>query len=256
MSRKIKKSATTKTTVKNAKYYQDEMLRLFEQKAGKYSVKEIFNDWLEWNFMTMEAMKGFSIEEFRNTIHRLLKKYSKEDFEDFQKISDLLEEGLTTIQEDILGVVFMKMEPNKKLGQFFTPTCACELMTKLNHSEYDNLKKAVEEKDVFEVGDPTCGCGAMFINYYVNAKKEGIDTDKICFTGIDLDRRCVMMAIFQMELLEMAGEVQWGDTLTRKMYGKYITSKEYIKRYGRTKLLMNMLMYHKMVDEIMKEMAA
>ena len=128
MSRKIKKSVTTKTTVKNAKYYQEEMLRLFEQKAGKYSVKEIFNDWLEWNFMTMEAMKGFSIEEFRNTIHRLLKKYSKEDFEDFQKISDLLEEGVRTTQEDILGVVFMKMEPNKKLGQFFTPTCVCELM--------------------------------------------------------------------------------------------------------------------------------
>ena len=92
----------------------------------------------------------------------------------------------------------MKMEPNKKLGQFFTPTCTCELMTKLNHSEYDNLKKAVEEKDVFEVGDPTCGGGGMLINYYVNAKKQGINTDKILFRGMDIDRRCVMMAIFQL----------------------------------------------------------
>ena len=92
----------------------------------------------------------------------------------------------------------------------------------------------------------------MLINYYVNAKKQGINTDKILFRGMDIDRRCVMMAIFQMELLEMVGEVQWGDTLTGKMYGKYITTKEYVKRYGGIKLLMKMLTYRRMIDEIMK----
>ena len=249
----MKKTNNSTPIIKDAKYYQEEILQLFNQKSGIYSKTELFNDWLEWNFFTLEAMKGFYIDEFKETAHRLLKKYSKEDFDDFQKINSIFEEGITTTQEDILGVIFMEMQPNKKLKQYFTPTFLCDLIVSFNERTPKKIQQEINEKGFFTVADPTCGGGALLIAYYRYAKRNGIDTDKIVFYGTDIDRRCAMMTMLQLEYLGMLGLIQWGDTLTRKIQGQYLTTKLYLNQRGEMEFIKNTISYHSMINKIFEE---
>lgn len=236
-------------TVKNANYYQNEILKIFNNMAGKYSASEIFTDWLEWNASTMQSFRGENWEHLKTTFDYLANKYDRSHFEQFKVIDEILNEGLIETAEDILGVVFMKMSPTKNLGQFFTPTHCCSLLVKLQSNSHEDIKKEIEEQGCITVSDPTCGGGALLIAYYKYAKENGIDTSKILFHGKDIDRRCAQMTYLQLQTLDANALIEVGDTLLNTTTDTFLTTNLMLAQIPRFRLLLNGITYQEMLNE-------
>lgn len=231
------KNVTMTTVDKDAKFYRDVLLRLFKEKEGRYSASEIFNDWLEWLFYSIQAMLGESIEKYEDMMHRLVKKYNDRDFIDFQFLSFVFEEGIVSTKEDILGAVYIELEPDKRKGQFLTDTDACDFLVKMKADSPEIVKSKIKEIGGMTVDVPACGSGALLISIYKYYVTNGIDIDKIVFSGKDSNIHCVMMTNLQLEYLEMGAFIEWKDNTSDKFKERYFTTKLYEDIYGAEKIV-------------------
>lgn len=236
-----------KTEVKDATYYQNKILKMFQDKAGKFSSAEIFDDWLEWSISCIRLYHYGEIEHFISIRDYLSDKYDDTVSELFDNITNTLREGLLATESDILGVVFMRMHPKKNLGQFFTPQHICDFMTKLSVQSPEEIRKQIEENGGIAWSDPTCGAGAMLISVFKYAKKNGINTNKILLHGKDIDKRCAHMAFLQLELLGANGVVETGDTLLDTTSEVLVTTTQFVGRYGQEVLMENIICYQMML---------
>ena len=237
-----------KVCKKDEVYYQNTIIQMFKDLSGKYSMVELFNDYLERECASHQAMLGRDIEHYIEIRKYLLGKYETSIFKAFDKITSVLVEGLTNTHRDILGVVFMQMNPNKKLGQFFTPSHICELMVKVTDDSVEEINRRIKQNGYATVSDPCCGAGAMQIAYYKYVLEQGIDIDKIVFHGKDIDIRCAQMTFLQLEHLNTTALIEVGDTILDTVSKKYITAEAYIKEKGRVSLALSCMRYLQMED--------
>lgn len=116
---------------------------------------------------------------------------------------------------DIFGDIFMQYAGNKKqMGQCFTPTCVCDVMTSISlsidpkemHTTYCNGfgRKVV-------ISDPTCGSGRLLLSAATRLRNRGRNDTYLI--GEDLDLMCCKQTAVNIMLHGFYGEVVCHDTL-------------------------------------------
>jgi len=118
----------------------------------------------------------------------------------FEEIG-ILSEGFN----DPLGELFMLRVSRGKQGQFFTPTPVCDLMTALTLGSVQTGQSVL---------DPACGSGRMLLS----AAKQNRHIR--CY-GADVDAICVKMAVMNMLLQSLSGEIAHMDSLSNSFYSCY-----------------------------------
>jgi len=103
---------------------------------------------------------------------------------------------------DVLGDFYEKNLSFGRNGQFFTPQPVCDMMAQIMSP--DGFKKRAI--------DPACGSGRMLmavakINRFA------------LFYGADNDINCARMAVINLCLNSMFGEIAWMNSLTNQFYG-------------------------------------
>lgn len=106
---------------------------------------------------------------------------------------------------DALGDLFMEHISYGRNGQYFTPHHLCDAMAKI---QMDTIK------DGSSVCDPTCGSGRMLLS----AAKINRN---VHLYGSDIDLTCIKMAVVNLALNNLVGEIVWGDPLSFKLYASF-----------------------------------
>lgn len=113
---------------------------------------------------------------------------------------------------DFFGELYESMYQSKgkssTLGQFFTPTSLCDLMSKLTSNKEDGKKEVIS--------DPACGSGRTLISYYMHS-----DYHNAYYIGEDIDIISVKMCALNMMIHGMRGRVIRHDTLREPVHFDY-----------------------------------
>lgn len=118
--------------------------------------------------------------------------------------------------EDPLGELYMRAISNGHNGQYFTPTLICDMMAAINIGDNSHPGQTV--------CDPACGSGRMLlaaakINRHMR------------FYGADLDITCCKMALVNMMLNSLTGEIAHMNTLSNDFYRGYKTDTLLVDGY-------------------------
>jgi type I restriction-modification system DNA methylase subunit len=89
-----------------------------------------------------------------------------------------------------------------KNGQFFTPEPICTMMAMMTNTIGIGKK----------IGDCSCGSGRTLM---AAAKVSRLNS----FYGADIDRTCCLMAVVNLCLNGMCGEISWMDSISNKYFG-------------------------------------
>lgn len=210
--------------------YKKEIIEKIRKMSGKYSVHEIFTDWIKMTAITISNaidIRNYNAreKEYMEVSH----KYSKEEMMEISNMCSLLTEACEEKMEDVLGYIYMHLEiSSTRLGQFFTPYHVCQLMAK--------MQKMPEEK-VIKVEEPSCGAGGNIIALAEKMKEEGINyQERLSVTCQDLDWKAVYMCYVQLSLYGIPAIVVQGDTLRELYDGKlgkntYVTPMKVLQFY-------------------------
>ena len=116
---------------------------------------------------------------------------------------------------DIFGDIFMEYAGSKKdMGQCFTPTCVCDLMSQMTIPD-DCSKSSTTFCNGFgykvAISDPTCGSGRLLLSAATRLRSRG--RRDIYLIGEDLSLTCCKQTAVNIMLHGFYGEVVCHDTL-------------------------------------------
>jgi type I restriction-modification system DNA methylase subunit len=117
---------------------------------------------------------------------------------------------------DPLGELFMQAISSGHNGQFFTPAPICEMISVMSVGETLEDNKTI--------CDPACGSGRMLL---AAAK---INRYALLY-GADLDITCCKMALLNMLLNSLKGEIAHMNTLSNEFYRGYKVSTTLVDGY-------------------------
>ena len=192
------------------------IINKIQEMSGKYTVHQIFSDWILMEAMAIQNSCYLQKDEMYNHREKMYlnvaNKYTKEELKDFADMSGALTLILEERFGDILGEIYMESNAGqKKLGQFFTPYHVSLLTAKLS---YQNQFSHLNEDDVIEVNEPSVGGGGMMIAVAQTMKEAGLNHQKnLHITAQDLDWNGVYMTYIQLSLLGIKAVVVQGDSL-------------------------------------------
>ncbi len=174
----------------------------------------VFKDFLTLSTCSL-AQPIYRSEELEQKYLETIKKYTKEQAEDFSKLLALLVMGLEEKYQDFLGQVYMGLNlGNNATGQFFTPYHVSKMMSEIC---FTDAEKELEEKDFITLSEPCCGSGGMIIAYAETLKEHDYNYQNQLFVeAIDIDEICFMMAFIQLSLYGIPARVMLGDTIAWK----------------------------------------
>ncbi|MBT3383440.1 MAG: SAM-dependent DNA methyltransferase [Prolixibacteraceae bacterium] len=105
---------------------------------------------------------------------------------------------------DVLGDYFQQHLSFGKNGQFFTPQPICDMMARMQNATQPTKR----------IADPACSSGRMLM---AMAKVNRFST----FYGADVDPNCAKMAVINLCLNGMFGEIAWMNSLTNDFYAAW-----------------------------------
>lgn len=203
-----------------------EIIRNLEKISGKYSMYEVFSDWIKCGALAVSNGTTFyhdSIwhkreQEYLNTV----KKYENDEVKTFADMLGLLALALEEKPEDVLGWIYMASGMGSKAaGQFFTPYHLSELCAGL-------LLPEPQEDGKIYLNEPSCGGGGMIIASVTALKNKGFDyQNNLEVVAQDLDWKGVYMCYLQLSLLGVRAICVQGDTLL----------EPYLEGYQRSRVL-------------------
>lgn len=171
------------------------MLRkLFNKLSYRFDTSEVFSDFLDYALLVMKWQD-------RNRDFSYFEKKYKDHYDLFQKMLDQLSIESNNAGEgmkDTLGDFFMDEISHGRNGQYFTPQPICDMMALITMETI---------KDDQLITDPTCGSGRMLL-------AAGKLNRKAIFIGSDIDMTCCKMAVINMLLNTMRGEITCMDALS------------------------------------------
>jgi len=187
-----------------------QLLTAFERFAHGQSLHTAFSDLLDW---TLLPFKQHSTVEERSA--------ALETYRTHTKVTQLIA-LITLIGElsdefcDPLGELFMLAISSGHNGQFFTPTPICEMISTMTIGETLEDNKTI--------CDPACGSGRMLL------AAAQINRHALLY-GADLDVTCCKMALLNMLLNSLQGEIAHMNTLSNEFYRGYKVSTTLVDGY-------------------------
>ncbi|WP_157682241.1 N-6 DNA methylase [Mucilaginibacter mallensis] len=177
-----------------------QLLTAFERFAYGQSLHTAFTELLDW---TLLPFKQHTTAEKQSIALETYRKHSKvNQLVPLITLIGELSEGFA----DPLGELFMQAISSGHNGQFFTPTPICEMISAMSVGETLDDNKTV--------CDPACGSGRMLL---AAAK---LNRHALLY-GADLDITCCKMALLNMLLNSLQGEIAHMNTLSNKFYVGY-----------------------------------
>lgn len=169
--------------------------------SPRYGAGQVFSDFLE---MTLCALQLGAAEK---RYQQIVQRYDKPEVDTFSKafaalILEMTGDGSGLV--DVLGEYFMQEISHGRNGQFFSPQPVCDMLTGIIRSNGPG----------YRVADPACGSGRMLLSA---AKLNR----SLMMYGADNDITCVHMAVINLCLNGLFGEIAWMDTLTGQWYRSY-----------------------------------
>ena len=133
-------------------------------------------------------------------------------------------EALSDSYSDFLGPIMMEASSNQRMGQFFTPSSLCDVVSALTID--DAMIKRLKEDPNFYITaqEPSVGAGAMCISMGAYLRSRDIDPSfNLVIQAIELDQRAYHACYVQLSLLGMNAEVVHGNTLSLEVYDQALT---------------------------------
>lgn len=195
---------------------QAEFVKKFESLAGRYSIRQIWEDWV--------VMSAISISNVVDQVHAaerekhymtLASKYQPQELRVFAELfADFVNAMDRNPDQDFLGEMYMAVGMgNEHAGQFFTPYDVCRCMSEIV-SNFDLLKAEIEQKGFVSVLDPACGAGALLVAFANDCLRKDINYQtSVLFVAQDIDYLVGCMCYLQLSILGCAGYVKIGDSL-------------------------------------------
>lgn len=191
-----------------------------------------FNDWLDLILNSLLSLTenlfeiGISMDiqkasqgKFNERYMEIVNKYQEHDktraigertIDHFQKAFGILIQETLETKKDILGEIFQAQITYGEHGQFFTPEHITDCMAQIVIDK-DSPKKEV-------MNDPCCGSG----RFILSVAKEN---PNCYFIGQDIDERCCKMAVINMFIFDLNGEIRQGNSLANKIDKRWIIRK-------------------------------
>jgi len=180
----------------------DKLQKAFEHFAHGQHLHSAFTELLDW---TLLPFKQFSTAEEQQHAFEAFREHKKVDqlIPLITQIGDLSEDFC-----DPLGELYMRAISNGHNGQYFTPEPLCDLLSIVTTNEaLGNNEKVI---------DCACGSGRMLLS----AAKRNRHAR---FYGADLDNTCCKMALVNMLLNSLTGEIAHMNSLSNDFYTGYKT---------------------------------
>ena len=202
---------------------EKEFTRIFERLSRKYS------SWVVWRDFIFTSAAAISNRldkrpgvwhKRENEYLRTIKRYDRNERNDIPALLAYASEAIMrNPAQDFLGKLFMKLELfNHWKGQFFTPYSIADMMTRLTVGDGETLKAEVKRQGYIAANDPACGSGVTLIAFANYCRELGVDLPKNAFlVGQDIDETAALMCYIQLSVLNCAGLVIVGDTLTEPL---------------------------------------
>lgn len=192
--------------------YKKEIIERAQKISGKYSLYEVFCDWIKCsaiailNAHTSPISKSW--EEREKEYIDTMKKYEKEEGVVFSEMLVLLELELKVRERDVLGEIYLESEMgNKSTGQFFSPYGISKILQRIS---------VTNKKEKIYLYEPTCGSGGNIIAVAAEMKEKKIDyRRKLEVVAQDLDWKSVYMTYLQLSLLGISAICFQGDALEK-----------------------------------------
>lgn len=197
---------------KNAVNRKKDIIKILESISGKYSVYEVFTDWIRCCALTISnscQLVHNSIWQEREQMHiDTMKKYTLDERQKMVEMFNMLVETLEAEMSDVLGEIYMDAGMGSKAaGQFFTPFHLSKLCAAM-------LVPAPDENGKIIINEPSCGGGGMIIAMAAVLKEQGINYQQVMdVVAQDLDWKGVYMCYLQLSLLGISAICAQGDTL-------------------------------------------
>lgn len=195
---------------------QSEFVKKFEALSGRYSVRQIWEDWV--------VMSAISISNVVDQVHAqerekhymtLASKYQPQELLVFSELFvDFINAMDRNPDQDFLGEMYMAVGMgNEHAGQFFTPYSVCKCMAKMTAP---NIPGEVEKRGWISVCDPACGAGALLVAFANECLLQNVNYQtSVLFVAQDIDYLVGCMCYLQLSILGCAGYVKIGDSLAR-----------------------------------------
>lgn len=174
-----------------------QLLKEFERFAHGQNLHSAFTELLDWTLLpfkkwnsTAEQQQAF--ENFRN--HSKVKQLTS--------LITLIGDGSEGFSDPI-GELFMQAISNGHNGQYFTPEPICDMMSAMSIGENASLGQTV--------ADCACGSGRILLS----AAKIN---RHLKLYGADLDITCCKMALLNMLLNSLTGEIAHMNSLSNEFY--------------------------------------
>lgn len=194
---------------------QKEIIKLFASMQGKYSMWELWGDFIQMIAISISNSVDKEHWESREKLYMdISSKYSKREFENLTSIFAMLVNAYEiNPDQDLLGEIFMGLGlGNDRNGQFFTPYDVCRCMSEVTWS---NIPAQIEKKGWISVNDPAVGAGALLIAFANTCKNHKINYQQhVLFTAQEIDFVTACMCYIQLSLLGCPGYVYVGNTIT------------------------------------------
>ena len=204
--------------------YLKEFITILQHLDHSRNNFEVFRDFLILSTCAI-AQPFYRSDEIEQQYLETVKRYNKEQAEQFSKLLALLVSALSENFQDFLGKVYMQLNlGNARVGQFFTPYHISQMMAEIT---FIDGKENIENKEIITLSEPCCGSGGMVIVYAETMKKYDINfQEKLFVEAIDIDEMCFQMAYLQLSLYGIPARVLLGDTIAYK-FGKILYTPMY-----------------------------
>jgi type I restriction-modification system DNA methylase subunit len=175
---------------------------ILDSLARRYGVHQVFSD-----FLTL-LICAFSLGRMEKHYFETIRKYEKPYTNSFSEALAALVIEMTGPDGngfiDVLGDYFEQHLSFDKNGQFFTPQLVCDMMARMITPSGTGKR----------VADPACGSGRMLM------AMEKVNRFAL-FYGADNDVNCAKMAVINLCLNSMFGEIAWMNSLTNQFYAAW-----------------------------------
>lgn len=192
---------------------KNEIIKIIESMAGKYSAYEVFSNWVECMALSIanscHVLHDNLWLEREERYKTVISRYDEKERQNMTKMFVLLSQAFEEEISDVLGEIYMKSGAGSKAaGQFFTPfhlSVACAEV---------GLPRQVDEEHPVMMNEPSTGGGGMIIAVAKILKDRGINYQR-CMHVVaqDLDYKAVYMTYVQLSLLGIKARVCQGNTL-------------------------------------------